>query len=195
MPPKSLKQAEEIYHQTRGGCEALLKNAETTLGDIKETLGSYQDSPDWEDLIEHQATTKLEKIQAVLGSMIHHHLSEIKEIIKPLDKSMQYVPNLREIAKTQTKKERENLLKAIKNPENQTTENIEKIYQKIELLHSELLENEPQWIENLSRYIAHHPLLQHYTECGKLSLQTPTKQTSQLAKKISGFQHPYLPTT
>jgi hypothetical protein len=193
---QTLKMAEKAYHEIRPQWDRLEKQSQKTLEKIQENL--QEDSlttSHWDELIESKTTNRLEKVQAVIGSMIEYHLEEIQKILPQVDKSMDYVPKLRQITQREIEKERAKLIEAQKNPEKISEESLQKACRKIDLLYEELTENEPSWIEKLAQYLAHAPLLAHYVACGQDALSGNPNKERQVSQKLCGFKHPYLPAT
>ena len=195
-PLETLAVAEKAYHETRPQWGNLAKESKETLEKIQNLLGKTSDFPsDWDTLIESEETNRLEKIQAVIGSMIEYHLEQVEHVLPQVDKYMDYVPKLRQITQKEVQKEKAQLLEAQKNPRKLSEGSLQKACQKIELLYEELIENEPRWIETLAQYLAHTPLLAHYVECGKDSLSGQPSKEKRLSQKLCRFKHPYFPAS
>jgi hypothetical protein len=193
-PLKTLEAAEEAYHQLRPNWDALKIRSQTTLDQIKDRLKKIEEPHwDWDDYLTSHIADKLQKMQAIIGSMIEYHLVEIQKLVPTVDKQMDYVPKLRAICKREVDKEREKLLDAQRKKTHLTEEELNKACQKIELLCDEVLENEPKWINNLAKYLAHTPLLEHFTDCGETALAKNHTQLEKIEEKLSSFIHPYIP--
>lgn len=190
-PVQTLKKAEKAYSETRPKCETLTQTAKEMLDRLKiELQDHYHGSIDWDELIDSEETNRKEKIQATIGGMLEYHLKSLKDCIPKIDKSMSYVPELKEITRNEIVKGKKFLLETLKNPAAYSYEELNTILKRVELLHSEILENEPEWIESLGQYLSHFPLVEHYTRCAQDSLN-PKNRTKKLVDDLCNFKHPY----
>jgi len=195
-PIHTLQNAETEFQKTRPNWGPLEKRSQKTLEQIQIALQKHKNIGwDWDQLIESEETNRMEKIQAVIASMIEHHLEELQTIVPEADRYTNYVPKLRNIIQEELKKERKLLEETQKTPALASLEQVKKACQKMDLLHDELKENEPRWIETLAQYLAHAPLLEHYVQCGEDTLSRDSTKKNNVSRKLCQFQHPYFPKT